>query len=30
MLFGWDIDYGGIFDTEEEAMEAWNKRETGA
>lgn len=30
LMFGWDIDYGGRFDTEEEAIEAWNKRETGA
>ena len=26
MLFGWDLDYGGIFDTEEEAAAAWNRR----
>lgn len=26
MLFGWDIDYGGRFDTEEEARLAWNTR----
>ena len=26
MMFGWDCDYGGRFDTEEEAIEAWNRR----
>lgn len=26
MMFGWDIDYGGIYDTEYEAMFAWNTR----
>lgn len=26
MLFGYDIDYGGQFDTEEEAVQAWNMR----
>jgi ribosomal protein S27E len=25
-MFGYDVDYGGIFDTEEEAAEAWNRR----
>lgn len=29
MLFGWDLDYGGIFDTEEEAAAAWNRRVEG-
>ena len=26
LLFGFDEDYGGIFETEKEALEAWNKR----
>ena len=26
MLFGWDIDYGGVFDTIQEAIDAWNRR----
>ncbi len=26
LLFGFDEDYGGIFDTEQEATEAWNRR----
>lgn len=26
MLFGWDIDYGGRYDTEYEAMLTWNTR----
>ena len=26
-LLGFDEDYGGQFDTEEEAIEAWNRRE---
>ena len=26
LMFGYDVDYGGIFDTEEEAAEAWNRR----
>lgn len=26
MMFGWDIDYGGRFDTEDEARLAWNTR----
>ena len=26
MMFGWDIDYGGRYDTEYEAMLAWNTR----
>ena len=26
MLFGWDIDYGGRYDTEDDAMIAWNTR----
>jgi hypothetical protein len=26
MMFGWDIDYGGRFDTEEQARLAWNTR----
>lgn len=26
MMFGWDIDYGGRYDTEYEAMFAWNTR----
>lgn len=26
MLFGFDIDYGGRFDTKKEATEAWNRR----
>ncbi len=26
MMFGWDVDYGGRFDTEEQAIEAWNRR----
>lgn len=24
--FGYDLDYGGTFETEEEAAEAWNRR----
>ncbi len=27
LMFGYDVDYGGIFDTEEEAAEAWNRSE---
>lgn len=26
MMFGWDIDYGGRFDTEEQDRLAWNTR----
>lgn len=26
LLFGYDVDYGGTFDTEQEAAEAWNVR----
>ena len=26
LLFGYDEDYGGIFATEEEAADAWNRR----
>lgn len=26
LLFGWDEDYGGEFDTKKEATEAWNTR----
>ena len=26
LMFGWDVDYGGTFDTKEEAAEAWNRR----
>ena len=26
LLFGYDEDYGGIFTTEDEAIEAWNRR----
>ena len=26
LLFGFDEDYGGDFDTEEEAVKAWNTR----
>lgn len=26
LYFGWDCDYGGRFDTEQEAAEAWNRR----
>lgn len=26
LLFGFDEDYGGIFDTEQEAIDAWNRR----
>ena len=26
IMFGWDIDYGGRFDTEDEARLAWNTR----
>ena len=26
LLYGYDVDYGGIFDTEEEAAEYWNGR----
>lgn len=25
-FFGYDVDYGGTFDTKEEASEAWNRR----
>ena len=28
MMFGWDFDYGGRYDTEYEAMLAWNTRAT--
>ena len=27
LFFGWDYDYGGVFDTVEEAVAAWNYRE---
>ena len=26
LLFGFDMDYGGEFATEKEAVEAWNRR----
>lgn len=26
LLFGFDEDYGGTFDTKKEAAEAWNRR----
>lgn len=26
LLFGFDEGYGGVFDTEQEATEAWNRR----
>lgn len=26
LLFGYDMDYGGTFDTKEEAAKAWNRR----
>lgn len=26
LLFGYDVDYGGEFDSQEEAVEAWNQR----
>lgn len=26
IMFGWDVDYGGRFDTEEQARLAWNTR----
>jgi Lar family restriction alleviation protein len=26
MMFGWDVDYGGRYDTEYEVMLAWNTR----
>lgn len=26
LLFGYDVDYGGEFDSKEEAAEAWNRR----
>ena len=26
LLFGYDVDYGGRFDSEAEAIEAWNRR----
>lgn len=26
IMFGWDVDYGGRFDTEDEARLAWNTR----
>ena len=26
LMFGWDVDYGGRYDTENEAMLAWNTR----
>lgn len=26
LLFGYDEDYGGIFETDQEAIEAWNRR----
>lgn len=29
LLFGWDTDYGGQFDTGEEAAKAWNRRNNG-
>lgn len=29
LAFGWDCDYGGIFDTKEEAVKAWNSRADG-
>ena len=29
LLFGYDEDYGGIFDSYEEAANAWNRRANG-
>ena len=26
LMFGYDEDYGGIFETDQEAIEAWNRR----
>ena len=26
LAFGWDSDYGGCFDTKDEAAKAWNRR----
>lgn len=26
LFFGYDVDYGGRFDSETEAIEAWNRR----
>lgn len=26
LFFGYDVDYGGEFDTKEEAIKAWNNR----
>lgn len=26
LFFGYDSDYGGMFDTEAEAIKAWNRR----
>lgn len=28
LYFGYDMDYGGEFDTEEEAIKEWNRRAT--
>lgn len=28
LFFGYDDDYGGMFDTEAEAIKAWNRRTT--
>ncbi len=26
LAFGWDVDYGGRFDSKEEAITEWNRR----
>ena len=26
VLFGYDVDYGGCFDSKEDALNAWNRR----
>ena len=27
LMFGYEEDYGGLFDSPDEAIEAWNRRE---